>query len=257
MIESVLSSLVATALWGTGGWAVYHGVERIRLQGDRWFWGRFAGRRLHIVFVEYQIDPSSHEETVAQSVGDGYQLSKGMALAVAQLASYCQAKVTKRNLIRISGDKTSNFSMDKECPICLGSKNNLRTAQVLSEVEKIFAVPFDTQWDSVHSVMYIEYLNNPRVEFRPNVIDGHGTDYALVVCAETLHGPLLVVAGAHMWGSRGAISEITDSTALARLRKKLRSAVNFAFVIEVTVVQNEPQTCKIVRAVPLYRIVTG
>ena len=251
IFASIAVNILSSALWLVGGYLVYKSISYYNSRNERWFWGRFKDRNLHIIFREYKINSSSHEEEVAKSVGDGFQVSKGMAISMGALVSYCGENVTKPSNITATGDQTTTFELNKESPICLGSKNNLITKRVLNEVERYFVFPFDTSWDKSNKVIFIKYLTLTNREYRPNIDNGSGEDYALVVNAQLPNGPVLIVAGAHMWGTQAAVAAITDRIWLKAIRKKFSSSKDFAFILRVRVENDKPEATEIVHAIKL------
>lgn len=247
----ILLNLLSAAIYGFIGWCLYRVYYWYVTRYERWFWGRFYKRKLHIVFREYRIDASTPEEDHAYNVGDGYQVSKGMAMAMGRLISYCQENVSNPELIKVTGDKTNSFDSETESPICLGSKTNNLTERYFHEIGETYTLPFDTEWDSLKSQVVIKYLNSPFTEFRPSITDGNGKDYALIISADLLNGPALIIAGAHMWGTQAGVYAITNRRWLKELRRKFSRSNNYAFVLEITIENGMPRASSIVKAVNL------
>jgi hypothetical protein len=252
LLKSICINLLSTALWCGGAWGIFKIIIFYRSRNERWFWERFKNRNLLIIIREYQIAISSQEEEIANSVGDGYQISKGMALAMGRLISYSQERVSKPDKIRVAGDQSVSFDKENETLLCLGSKINKVTAQLFEEIGKQYSFPFDTEWDPKKKIISINYLNSPPMAFTPCVSEGgNGKDYALIICSNLLNGPVLIVAGAHMWGTQGGVFAITNRSWLKKIRRKFNKVSNFAFILEITVCKGEPQTNDIVLAIRL------
>ena len=106
LFKEIAFDFLRSALWIGGGSLLYFVIERFRSRHERWFWSRFKKGKLHIILREYSIAGFSSEEMGAKITGDGFQITKGMALAMSRLMSFCQARVTDRNSIAVSGDQS-------------------------------------------------------------------------------------------------------------------------------------------------------
>ena len=125
------------------------------------------------------------------------------------------------------------------------------TNQILTEVSERYSLPFDTGWDEEKQNMFIRYTNYPQITWTPDVRANTGTDYALVVVADTVHVPVLVIAGAHMWGTQGAAKALTSRAWSSQVHKRFRNSKNFAFVLEISVDDNMVEVSKMLTAVDL------
>lgn len=247
----IVTGIISSSIFASISYLIYFCHKQYVKRIDKWFWDNFYKKNINIIFREYKIDVSTAEEEIANSIGDGYQVSKGMALSIGRLVSYLQHGVTSNNQIKTQGDQTNTFDVNTEVPICLGSKNNIMTKTILDRVSAVFSFPFDTGWDNEEKRICITHKTE---KYTPNIKDGNGTDYALIVNVLLDSGPVLIIAGAHMWGTQGAVEAITNKHWLKEIRKRFLGKKNIALVLKFEINENRPHVREIIQAVQLGRI---
>jgi len=216
--------------------------EYIKTRNVRRFWMPFIKNKLSIIITEYEYPKQENNisSNIAVTAGAGYQISKGMALALAHLLDFCESRVTKRKEIGVIGDKSGKLETSNM--IILGSPaNNPHSKSNYEHLSKMYNIPYQIIWGADGTP--IEILTASGEKFSPNPNKDIGHDYALIIKADYQKIPrksVLIIAGCYMWGTKAAAEAVTDPKILNVVANQTKNSPNVAFIIKTRIINDSP-----------------
>ena len=239
LFSALLQTLVGVAITLLG----YFSKQLYNLfvtRNVRQFWKSFATQKLTIIVTEYPITGSDRLSKIAKVAGAGWLISKGMALSLAHLLDFCEGKVTKRKDITICGDRTGKLETSNM--IVLGSPaNNLYAKSMFDKLSKMYDIPYQIMWQD--NGTSIEVLTVQGDKFSPDIENGFGHDYALVIKGQYQTVPpksLIMISGCYMWGTKAGAEAVTDPEILNEVARETSGAENVAFIVKTRVINDSP-----------------
>ncbi len=202
----------------------------------RKFWRPFLGKSLTLIITEYPVSGNDHTSKIAIRASSGWLISKGMAMSLARMLEFCQNKVTSIANITISGAKTGKVQTSNI--IILGSPiNNPYSKLMYDKVNSMYNIPFKIEENKDYTK--IEITTNSGLKFSPELDNGVGEDFALVIKCTLQEIPLktvLLVAGCYMWGTESATEAVTHTGILNEVARHTNNSNNVAFLIKTRIV---------------------
>ena len=193
-----------------------------------------------MIFTEYPALGDERFEKLEEATGSRWLMSKAMAFSLAQILDFCRDYVTKRKDVVTIGDKTESQTTDNM--ILLGSPAvNRYSASWYQHISAVYEMPYRIVWseDAVTKRIVV----NDTEDLAPDVKDGLGSDYGLVVKCAYQKVPqkwAIMIFGCHMWGTQAGVTAVTDLNILNEVSRYTNDAPNIAFVINTRVVNNTP-----------------
>lgn len=203
------------------------------------FWSSFFGKSLTIVITEYPAKGTDRLSSIAKIAGNGWLISKGMALALSYLMNFFEnSNRAKKDSLMICGDRTGNSTADNL--IILGSPaNNPYSRSMYQHLDKNFDLPYKMIWDD--KGVNIGILISEMEQLLPKEEDGQGHDYALVIKAKYQDTPskwVIIVAGCYMWGTEAASKAITNREIINDIAKNSDFHDNVTFIVKTRIVND-------------------
>jgi hypothetical protein len=207
----------------------------------RTFWRWFIGQRIVVIMTEYDYRGDDADTQFAQRAGGRYLVSRGTALALSNLLQFLSTDVTKGDYVSVIGDKSGGVRNKHE--VVIGSPaNNAVARQYFAAIEGLWDVPWKVASDPSSGDIFFTSTKDNLV-LRPQIDQGVGTDYAMVVRCQ-LRTPvdryLIMIAGAYMQGTQAAAYAVANRQVIDYVAKQCKGASNLMFMMSVDVVANQP-----------------
>lgn len=201
----------------------------------RLFWRPFIERPASLIFTEYDSDSSTHEERIAEKAG-GRLMTKGSSLALhAVLDLYGKISPTGEPT-KVVGDKSG--VAQTESRVILGSPGcNGHARKVFEAAAELFELPWTVREGS------LDIVSGEISNLTPSVINGEGTDYAVVLRVKYETRPerwALAIGGCFMYGTQAAAEALTQADFVSYLLERVNGADNFTFILKVPVLNHSP-----------------
>lgn len=243
VFASILAGLILLILTRAVGSA----RDNYRARHVNVFWRKFRNSDLTIVFTEYSGEGRRGPLAIAEQAG-GQLMTKGMAMALAVLKDFAGRRLLseRHNRLEICGDKPTKVSTPN-C-VCLGSPVSNRLADALCrEISGRFDLPYQVGPEEMEVCFPSEPPKSPEIE------EGHGHDYAVVIkaCLQHPERHVLIVSGCFMYGTEAGAKAVVDRGFLRDLAQRLGNLANeenVAFLLKATVVDTEPIHWELLRA---------
>lgn len=247
LIPGVLTSIVGGVLLSIGSYALFKIYLLIKVRKVRDFWYPFIKEDITIRFTEYKPEyetsspsdateeyPTNSQLDIAERAG-GQLMTRGMAMGVNAVLDYYhnhgipQFGDQGTPYIRGSHDTTPN----EDRRIILGSQVSNRYAENLyNRINERFDMPvcIDKELTFCHKMDNLV----------PDLQNGDGTDYAMVVRTSIEGTDYLWIAGCHMYGTQAAAEVVTDPEFMNKVIDRAGKTNDFMFAIQTNVQNGWP-----------------
>src|SRR5258708_7589873 len=188
----------------------------------RRFWKPFLGKKITIVVTEYKVEGEKDDiyAKTSKIATDGYLISKGNALTISNLTDFLANHIVKRAFVTVCGDKSATQSNDYLIVSGAPAINNF-SQRIFSNLEDRFHIPYSISHSQQTGEISFQSKDGTKT-FRPEVENGQGVDYAIVIRAQYKSFPdsyVILLVGAHMYGAQAASSAITNRAIISHLAK--------------------------------------
>jgi hypothetical protein len=222
--------------------------NRIKFRKVRNFWRWFIGKQIDIVVTEYDAESTlaAPEAQIALLAGGRFLVSRSMARASSTLEQFLTTKVTKREDVYVIGDKSNGAGHYQHTVIIGSPANNNIARSVFESLSGQFAFPWHAVLDSSSGHIYFQHKDGGTLQ--PQVLNGQGTDYAMIVRAKMNFAPysyIIILAGAYMYGSEAAAKAVINVDVIRSVAKYCGNAENVMFLLKLGVNADRPLNAEI------------